>query len=125
MTYTIAHAVTFIVLTLIQMSVPIGLDRTYFSYYIPYLLIIARLLFLGRTLGVPIPKSIAPVSELAILALSLFFFAMAIYKHSFYVNIIGLAAVIGITLLIIILEVIHDTMHVYVLVDEGDEDNYL
>jgi hypothetical protein len=71
-------------------------------------------------LGIPFPKSIAPVSELIILSLSLFFFAMAYYKHAFQVNIIGLAAVIIMTLLIIALEVIHDTLHVYVLEDEYD-----
>jgi hypothetical protein len=123
MTYTITHAVIFVVLTLIQMTLPIGQDRTYFSYYIPYLLIVTRLLFLGRTLGIPIPKAIAPVSELAVLSLSLFFFAMAVYKHSFYVNTIGIITVIGITLLIIALQTIHDVMHVYVLVDEDDEEN--
>jgi len=103
------------------MVVPIGQDRTYFSYYIPYLLIITRLFFLGRTLGIPIPKAIAPVSELAILSLSLFFFAMAVYKHNFYVNTFGLIAVIGITLLIIAMETIHDVMLVYVLVDDDEE----
>ena len=121
MTYTTTHGFIFLVLTLVQMSVLIGPDRTYFSYYLPYLLIIARLLFLGRTLGIPIPKAIAPVSELTILSLSLFFFAMAVYKHNFYVSILGLAAVIGSTILIIALETIHDALHVYILVDE-DED---
>jgi len=122
MTYTIIHAALFIMLTLVQMAIPIGQDRTYFSYYIPYLLIIARMLFLGRTLGIPIPKVIAPVSEFAILSLSLFFFAMAVYKHSFYVNALGIAVIIGITLFIIALETIHDVMHVYVLVDEEGEE---
>ena len=122
MTYTIIHAIVFIVLTLIQMAIPMGQDRTYFNYYIPYLLIITRILFLGRTLGIPIPKTIAPISELVILSLSLFFFAMAAYKHGFYVNTIGIIAVIGMTLFIIALMTIHDVMHVYVLIDEENDD---
>lgn len=122
MKLTIIHAGLFIFFTLIQMSVNIGHDRTYFNYFLPYLLIITRLLFLGRTLGIPIPKAIAPVGELAVLSLSLFFFAMAVYKNNFEVYIIGLVVVIGITLIIIALEVIHDALHVYTLVDEDDED---
>jgi len=105
-----------------QMSVNIGLDRTYFGYYLPYFLIITRLLFLGRTLGIPIPKSIAPVSELAILSLSLFFFSMAVYKHNFEVYVFGLVVVILTTLIIIALEVIHDAVHVYTLIDVDDGD---
>ena len=104
------------------MSIPIGLNRTYFSYYIPYILFITRLLFICRTLGIPIPKTIAPVSELAVLSLSLFFFAMAAYKHNFYVNTIGLMSIIGITLIIAALELIHDATQIYVIVDEEDED---
>lgn len=122
MRLTIIHGGLLLLFTWLQMSVSIGLDRTYFSYFLPYLLIITRLLFLGRTLGIPIPKTIAPVSELAILSLSLFFFAMAVYKHNFEVYIFGVAIVIGITLIIIVLEVIHDTLHVYTLIDEDDED---
>lgn len=122
MKLTIIHAVLFIFFTLMQMSVNIGLDRTYFGYYLPYFLIITRLLFLGRTLGIPIPKSIAPVSELAILSLSLFFFSMAVYKHNFEVYVFGLVVVILTTLIIIALEVIHDAVHVYTLIDVDDGD---
>lgn len=91
--------ILFAALTVAQMFLPIGPDRTMFTYVWYVMVIIGRLLFNLKLYGIPMNWKIAPILELIGFSLTMVFFMSAKYKKSFPITPYGFV----INLLIILL----------------------
>lgn len=95
--------ILFAILTAAQMWLPIGPDRTMFTYVWYIMVIIGRILFNLKLYGIPVNWKIAPILELIGFGLTMVFFMSAKYKKSFpiipygfLINVLIILLVLGI-----------------------------
>lgn len=89
-------------LTIAQMFIPIGPDRTMFTYVWYVMVIIGRLIFNLKIWGIPVNWKLPPIIELIGFSLTMIFFMSVKYKKSFPITVPGLLAnllILGIVLL--------------------------
>ncbi len=111
----ILQIIVYCVFFIIQLKIPIASgQRTFFSYILPWFLIIPRCAYLVRIFGFPVNKKFAPIGECIIYVFTMFFFLMALYKKHFKVNVIGIVVNILITIIVISIEIVESMMYVYV-----------
>lgn len=120
----IIQIIIFCILFLVQIKIPIASgERTFFSYILPWFLIIPRGAYLIKIFGFPINKRFAPIGEVAIYIFTMFLFLMALYKKHFSINIYGIIANIIITIVIISIEVVESMMYVYIYENQEEKNN--
>lgn len=122
MTYNIINIILLIVITIVQIFLPIAEDRTYFTYIVPILTIIFRIMFVCRTFGVPIKVKIPPIGEIVVYLLTMFFFFSSYYKKRFELNYTGIIINVILILVILISEFVESQLFIYEYREIEDED---
>lgn len=114
MKYNIFNIVLLILITMIQILIPMGENgRTYYSYFLPWFSIIFKTCFILKLFGLPISIKFIFCGEIGIYFFTMFFFLSALYKKQFEISIFGITINILCTLIILILFLIENSIFVY------------
>lgn len=123
MVYNIVNIVLLVIITLVQMFLPMAEGITYFTYIIPILTIVFRAMFVCRTFGVPIKVKVPPIGEIVIYLLTMFFFFSSYYKKRFELNYAGIIINVILVLVILISEFVESQLFIYEYKDVEDDNN--
>lgn len=110
---------------IIQSNLPLfAEDKTMISYFFPFFIIIFRLLFFLKLLGIPIPKNVAAYGELVMFFLGMVLMIMTSYNKGYTFNIINMCIVFIITMVTVVAEILNETfVHtILVAVDENEKE---
>lgn len=114
MVYNTFNILLIIIITTLQIFIPIAEEgRTYYSYFIPWLLIVFRGCFVLKTFGFPIHMKVPLLGEIGVYFFSMFIFLSAFYKKRFDVYTFGIIINVICVIIIISSILIEDTIFIY------------
>jgi len=122
MGYTVFSSIFLLIITIIQLNVPLATDRTSATYKVIYLLFISRSIFLLTTYGVkpPFNKYLSFIAEFIIYTSTMFFLVMMWYKHHFIMNWWGIGVLTLLSIIVTGYIAYHNETFVYPVFDEED-----
>ncbi len=113
--------VTYSLITIAQMFIPIAYDRTLFSYFVYFLVIPARLIFFCKIWGIQVDWKISPAIEWGAYVLTMIFMFAAKWKKSFPIVWWGFALSLVLHVIVFVGYVLENTELVYTERELPDE----